>query len=41
MSGYTESTIVHHGMVDPGVALVLKPFTLSALAHKVREVLDG
>jgi YesN/AraC family two-component response regulator len=41
MSGYTESTIVHHSMVDPGVALVLKPFTLSALAHKVREVLDG
>jgi PAS domain S-box-containing protein len=40
MSGYTESTIVHHGIVEPGVALVLKPFTLSALAHKVREVLD-
>jgi PAS domain S-box-containing protein len=41
MSGYTESTIVHHGMVEPGVTLLLKPFTLSALAHKVREVLDS
>jgi two-component system cell cycle sensor histidine kinase/response regulator CckA len=39
-SAYTESAIVHQGVLNPGVALLQKPFTPSALAHKVREVLD-
>ena len=29
-----------HTPVPPGATLLQKPFTLSALAHKVREVLD-
>jgi CheY-like chemotaxis protein len=40
MSGYTDEAIVHHGVLNPGVALLNKPFTLSALAAKIREVLD-
>jgi CheY-like chemotaxis protein len=40
-SAYTESAIVHQGALNPGVELLQKPFTPSALAHKVREVLDG
>jgi signal transduction histidine kinase len=40
MSGYTDDTIAHHGMLDPGIELLLKPYTPAALARKVRELLD-
>jgi signal transduction histidine kinase/CheY-like chemotaxis protein len=40
-SGYTRNAIVHGGRLDAGVALIGKPFTYSALAEKVRQVLDG
>jgi signal transduction histidine kinase len=40
MSGYTEEAIVHHGILDPGIAFLHKPFTSETLGHKIREVLD-
>ena len=40
MSGYTEESISHHGILDHGIALLQKPFTAMTLGRKVREVLD-
>jgi PAS domain S-box-containing protein len=39
-TGYTRDTIVRAGRLDRGIALLTKPFTLSDLTTKVREVLD-
>lgn len=40
-TGYTRNAVVHNGVLDPGVDLIGKPFTIDQLAKKVREVLDG
>jgi len=41
MSGYTENAIGHDGLIDAGINLLQKPFSLPALKDRVREVLDS
>src|SRR5882762_2904912 len=41
MSGYTDSFIAGHGVLEAGTHLLHKPFTQETLARKVREVLDS
>jgi two-component system cell cycle sensor histidine kinase/response regulator CckA len=41
MSGYTDSAIVRHDLLQAGTAFLQKPFTPSSLGQKVREVLAG
>ncbi|MDM8539913.1 response regulator [Desulfococcaceae bacterium HSG9] len=40
MSGYTDNVIAHHGVLEEGVNFIQKPFSVKALAAKVREILD-
>ncbi|MGW8323038.1 MAG: ATP-binding protein, partial [Thermodesulfobacteriota bacterium] len=39
VSGYTDNAIAEHGVLDPGVALLQKPFSVESLLQKVRQVL--
>ncbi len=41
MSGYTGDAIADRGFLDSETPFLQKPFTLDALAHKVRQVLDA
>lgn len=40
MSGYTDDVIAHRGVLNAGVSFIPKPFSINALATKVRDVLD-
>ncbi|HUE86462.1 MAG TPA: PAS domain S-box protein [Vicinamibacterales bacterium] len=40
MSGFTDEAIVHHGVLEPGIIFLHKPFTAEALGAKIREALD-
>ncbi|MDQ3481893.1 MAG: ATP-binding protein [Pseudomonadota bacterium] len=40
-TGYSRNAIIHNGRLDEGVSLITKPFTFTALASKVREMLDS
>ena len=39
LSGYAEDAVERHGVLEPGTAFMQKPFSPSALANRVREVL--
>jgi PAS domain S-box-containing protein len=40
-SGYPEDTVAHHGIIEQGIEFLPKPYTLSGLAQRVREVLEA
>jgi DNA-binding NarL/FixJ family response regulator len=41
MSGYTDDSIVRHGVLESQISYVQKPITPEVLTRRVREVLDG
>jgi signal transduction histidine kinase/ActR/RegA family two-component response regulator len=38
-TGYTRNAIIHNGVLDQGVHLIIKPYDLESLSHKLHEVL--
>jgi PAS domain S-box-containing protein len=40
-SGYTDSAIDHHGVLEPGIAFLQKPFSADDLTRKVRNLVEG
>lgn len=40
ITGYAENAAVGNGLLDPGMEVITKPFTVVALGNKVREMLD-
>ncbi len=40
MSAYNDDAIVHHGVLEPGVDLIQKPFQPAQLLARIRELLD-
>jgi CheY-like chemotaxis protein len=40
-SGYTDDSILRHGVLEQGVHFIAKPYTAAALTRKVRETLDS
>jgi PAS domain S-box-containing protein len=41
LSGYTDDAILQHGVLEAGVSFLQKPFSLVALARKVRDVIEA
>jgi FixJ family two-component response regulator len=41
MSGYTDDAMENHGIFEPDIPFLQKPFTPDSLSRKVREVLDS
>jgi CheY-like chemotaxis protein len=39
MTGYTQNAIVHNGTLDPGIHLMVKPFTLDQLGHELEAIM--
>ena len=40
-TAYARNAIVHDGRLDPGVELIIKPYTQAALAARLRDIIDA
>jgi PAS domain S-box-containing protein len=41
VTGYAENAVVGDGRLETGMEVITKPFATAALAHKIREIIDG
>jgi len=41
VTGYAENAVIGNGHLDVGMQVITKPFAVTALATKVREIIDG
>jgi hypothetical protein len=41
ITGYAENAVVGAGHLDPGMQIITKPFSIDALAQKIRDMIDG
>ena len=41
ITGYAENAVVGNGQLDPGMAVLTKPFTMDDLAAKIREMIEN
>ena len=41
ITGYAENAVVGNGHLDPGMAVLTKPFAIDALAEKIRALIAG
>ena len=39
ITGYAENAVLNHGHLEPGMQVITKPFTMEALASRIREML--
>ena len=40
VTGYAENAVVGNGHLDPGMAIITKPFVMAELSNKVREMIE-
>jgi CheY-like chemotaxis protein len=41
MTGYAETAAAASGFLEPGMAMMTKPFAMDALAKRIREMIEG
>jgi DNA-binding response OmpR family regulator len=39
ITGYAENAVVGHGHLDPGFHILTKPFPMTSLANRIRDIL--
>jgi len=41
ITGYAENAVVGNGHLEPGMEVITKPFVMSALAAKIRDMIES
>ena len=41
ITGYADNAVIGNGHLDPGMQVITKPFPITALAQRVREIIEG